>query len=40
MESGKAKKLSDDIFFYIFAGTIALGFLAGLGYLVYAYLTI
>jgi hypothetical protein len=31
-------KLKDDIIFYVFIATIALGFLTGIGYLVYAWI--
>jgi hypothetical protein len=35
-----SEKMKDDIIFYTFIGSIALGFLTGLGYLVYTWVVI
>jgi hypothetical protein len=30
-------KIKDDIFFYLFIGILSIGFLTGIGYLIYAF---
>lgn len=37
METNIKKSKTDDLFFYLFMGTIILGFVGGLGYLVLSY---